>query len=269
MTLSLLDARRVPLERSFNFRDLGGYATADGQTVRTGRLYRADGLHALTPADLTTLRGLGLRSVIDLRTDGELESRGFFPLAAMSVEFHRCPVLTELWEPTAFGDGDDLAAAMADRYLEMTEVGGRALARAIALLSGDAPLPAVFHCAAGKDRTGVLGALVLRLLGVADSDIVIDYALTDGAMDAMKAWVVANDPETAAMMLQMPAHFLQSPARTMRLFLERFDARHGSVEAFLAGQGVGAATIERFRAEMLTGMLTGMLTDDRVAQRAS
>ena len=88
-------------------------------------------------------------------------------------------MLTELWEATAFGNGDDLASAMADRYVEMTEIGGSALARSISLLAGDAPLPAVFHCAAGKDRTGVLGALVLRLLGVADADIVDDYALAN------------------------------------------------------------------------------------------
>ena len=101
-------------------------------------------------------------------------------------------MLTELWEATAFGNGDDLASAMADRYVEMTEIGGSALARSISLLAGDAPLPAVFHCAAGKDRTGVLGALVLRLLGVADADIGDDYALSEPAMDALKAWVVAN-----------------------------------------------------------------------------
>ena len=114
---------------------------------------------------------------------------------------------------------------MAEQYLEMTEVGGWALARAVALLAFDAPLPAVFHCMAGKDRTGVLAALVLRVLGVADSDIVLDYALSDGPMEAMKSWVAATDPASAAMMLQMPAHFWRSPARSMRVFLERFDAR--------------------------------------------
>ena len=135
--------------------------------------------------------------------------------------------------------------------LEMTEIGGSALARSILLLAGDAPLPAVFHCAAGKDRTGVLGALVLRLLGVADADIIDDYALSEPAMDALKAWVVANDPEMATMMLQMPAHFMESPGRTMRLFLERFDARHESVETFLAGSGVESATISRLRDVLL------------------
>ena len=85
MALSPFDSRRVPLERSFNFRDLGGYATADGHMVRTGQLFRADGLQGLTLADLAILRSLGLRSVIDLRTDREVESRGFFPLAAMKV----------------------------------------------------------------------------------------------------------------------------------------------------------------------------------------
>ena len=96
-----------PSSAASNFRDLGGYATSDGGTVRTGRLFRADGLHTLTPADLEKLRAIGLRSVIDLRTDAELSTRGVFPLGSMSVEFHHCPVLTELWEPTMFADGDD------------------------------------------------------------------------------------------------------------------------------------------------------------------
>ena len=89
--------RLIALDGVHNFRDLGGYPTADGRTTRWGRLYRADGLFRLTTDDVEALRPLGLRTVVDLRTHEELELRGRFPVEAHPVAFHHIPVLDTTW----------------------------------------------------------------------------------------------------------------------------------------------------------------------------
>ena len=93
-----IPSRSVTLTGVFNFRDLGGYATADGRTTRWRTLFRADGLDRLTPADVEVLRPYGLRTVVDLRMAHELEERGRFPIDAYPVTFHNISVLDQTWD---------------------------------------------------------------------------------------------------------------------------------------------------------------------------
>ena len=182
------DARLVPLDGSFNFRDLGGYPAPDGRTTRWGRLYRADALHELTGDDVIRLRELGLRTVVDLRTERELVSSGRGPLGLEEVDFHHLAVVKEGVRADGTSDraaeGESVAAPapagddLAERYLWYLDVGRVSLVTALMLLGGDQHYPLVFHCAAGKDRTGVLAALVLEILGVERRVIVADYVIT-------------------------------------------------------------------------------------------
>src|SRR5512144_2600872 len=150
--------RRIELEGCLNFRDLGGYPTRDGRRVRWRRLFRSDGLHLLTAADIRRLREeIGLAEVIDLRSTTELASEGRGMLAAEPLRFHHVPLF----------DG------------EVREQRARAAEITLAEASG----PAVFHCAAGKDRTGVISAILLALLDVPDEVIVADYAATQDNLD--------------------------------------------------------------------------------------
>src|SRR5258705_11188575 len=89
--------RLVALEAVHNFRDLGGYTTADGRTTLWRTVYRADGLYRLTPADVVALEPLGLRTVIDLRSVPELDERGRFPVEVHPVAFHHLPIVDKTW----------------------------------------------------------------------------------------------------------------------------------------------------------------------------
>ena len=91
----------VALTGVFNFRDLGGYAAADGRTVRWRTLFRADGLDRLTPADVEVLRPYGLRTVVDLRMAHELEEKGRFPVDSYPVTFHHLSVMDKTWDREA------------------------------------------------------------------------------------------------------------------------------------------------------------------------
>ena len=244
-----VDRRHVSLEGSFNFRDLGGYKVAGGRSVRWRRLFRADGLHRLTEADLDRLVELGLRTVIDLRTVDEVEERGRIEWPAPGLAYHHLPMIDVLPDREEMPSWIS-ASFVAERYTAMLGEGGQAVTEALALLRDPSAYPAVFHCAAGKDRTGILAAVVLGLLGVSDADIVTDYALSRAAMARMLEWLRATHPEVLEQMENRTAAIIAAEPETMALFLERFRLEYGSFETYARSLGLAAAVTD-LRASML------------------
>jgi protein-tyrosine phosphatase len=164
----------IPLEGAMNFRDIGGYETTEGRTVRTGLVFRSDGLHALTEADCGVISGLGLRQVFDLRRAAERERQ---PSVAHTAGLEATLVAIgdagpvaqqpELIDMLLSGDlpeADD--AFMVGEYTRMLDEHAADFGRLLGALAEPGGLPALFHCTAGKDRTGVAAALLLVLLGV-------------------------------------------------------------------------------------------------------
>ena len=187
--------RRIALERVFNFRDLGGY-TAGDRVVRWGRLYRADGIHRIEGADLARVASLGIRTVVDLRTRGELDEHGRFPVARSrrdAITTFRCS------SGCGIASCSRASATRSSSSPAVTSTcssnGVDSIVKALTMISQSERLPLVFHCSAGKDRTGVLAAILLSVLGVSDVDITDDYALSRPAMRELAAWVRADGPE--------------------------------------------------------------------------
>ena len=243
--------RHVVLDGAFNFRDLGGYATDEGRTISWRWLFRADGIHRLAGPDLDLVRSLGLRTVVDLRTFSELHEHGSFPAQQLGVAYHHLPILESVWAPDAFGPSDDAAAFLASRYSEMLAVGGPSIATALELLADPDNYPLVFHCAAGKDRTGVLAAVALDLVGVDDDDIVSDYALSRLGVDRMVEWVRTTRPDALQAMSAQPQAFLEAPPAAMELLLGAVRAEHGSMAGYVATLGITSDTLSALRAALL------------------
>jgi protein-tyrosine phosphatase len=126
----------------------------------------------------------------------------------------------------------------------MVAEGGRAFAAALSHLAGPGALPAIFHCAAGKDRTGVLAALLLAAIGVDDEVVAADYALTAAAMARMRQWYAVNQPEVAARMDEVPSVFFAARPEAMLRTLDLVRSAHGSIAGYLAEYGVDPATID-------------------------
>ena len=177
--------RHVPLEGNLNLRDLGGYASALGGTVRPGCLFRSDELHALTDADLEVIAALGVRVLFDLRNDAERTLRPNRLWDGVEVHERETPS----HEPTSAGrtladdiisgwvgvpDDDDFAGV----YIDLITRLAPELRRIVELAAQSVERPLLFHCAAGKDRTGIAAAVLLGLLGVPDETILDDYELT-------------------------------------------------------------------------------------------
>jgi protein-tyrosine phosphatase len=167
---SLVDysARRIALPGTFNVRDLGGYPTQSGGTIRDGRLFRGDSLHRLDDVGREMLRQLGVRTVFDLRRASE---RDAYPSAVSGIRIVEVPIVEA--ESIAAMPSEDWQ--LLDIYLELLHNRGAAISGIAAQLTDDT-LPALVHCMAGKDRTGVLVAVLLSALEVPDEYIVADFA---------------------------------------------------------------------------------------------
>jgi protein-tyrosine phosphatase len=239
--------RHIKFANIHNFRDVGGYATADGRSVRWQRLYRADSLGWLAGEDLDTFRALRVRTVIDLRNPFEAEKYGRVP-EEHGLAYHNLPIEGRRWDFALYEEDRGVARYLADRYLEVTEDGVANLRTAMETICRADSAPVVVHCAAGKDRTGLLLAIVLSLLGVAEDDIVADYALTGLATDRFIADWTARHPDGT-----LWPGFGLAPAEAMRLFLTDLRARHNSIESYATKTlGLGADPITELRQHLLT-----------------
>jgi protein-tyrosine phosphatase len=239
--------RVIELEGCLNFRDLGGYRTHDGQTVRWGQVFRSDALHLLTPADVQRLRDdLRIGEVIDLRSTDELRADGRGPLAGEAMRFHHLPLFDGI--PAEVADRPDVRN-LADRYFLLAEFARAPIARVLTTLA-ETSQPAVYHCAAGKDRTGVISAIVLGLLGVDDEIIVADYALTQENLEQIIDRLMATEGYQS-MLAALPPDTLHAAPETMIALLERLRVKYGSMSDYAQQAGVPAAAIQRLRERLL------------------
>ena len=237
--------RLIGLDAVHNFRDLGGYPTTGGRTTKWRTLFRSDGLYRLRGADdMSRVMQLGLKSVIDLRTEREQREQGIFPTDDIEVTFHHLSIVDVTWSDTETPEFDDEVEFLVWGYRDMLEIGSSRFADAMHVLAQADSLPAVFHCAAGKDRTGVLAALMLSSLGVDDAHICADYGLTQDAMRRSIAWSKVHRPELAERYASIPKAYLAADPRAMQIILAELVQRHGSVRNYVREIGVADNTID-------------------------
>jgi protein-tyrosine phosphatase len=218
--------RHVRLARVHNLRDVGGYPTVDGRRVAWGRLYRSDSLARLEGEDLRRFQELGIRTVIDLRYPDEIARNGRIP-ELPGLTFYNFSVEHRPYDQTIIDPAVAPAPFFAERYAEVALDGVVELRQTVEVIAGKGELPLLFNCHAGKDRTGIVAALVLSLVGVGRDDVVEDFALTNLARSRFLADRVARGisiPEWSG--------FARAPADAMRLFLHGLDARYGSVRDY-------------------------------------
>ncbi|MGW0910981.1 tyrosine-protein phosphatase [Streptomyces sp. NPDC002784] len=224
--------RHIRFDALHNFRDLGGCPAADGRRVRPSRLYRADSLSKPAEAtpDWSRFRSLGIRTVIDLRHPWEIDSRGRVPHHD-GLAYHNLSIEHRPYDQPALAADVDPGPYLAERYLEVAQDGTKEIRRALELVAeaAEADQPLVFHCASGKDRTGLLAALVLGLLGVGDHTVIEDFSLTELAAPALLAeWRARNDGRTPTWL-----GYGRAPESVMRLFLASLTTHYGSLEHYV------------------------------------
>ena len=247
--------RHVGFEACFNFRDLGGYPVADGRHLRWGALYRSDTLHRLTAADVEVFRALGLRTVVDLRSSTEIDQYGRLGISDAGLTWRNVPMLDNVRLSPRDPSEPPLELAPEESpgegYVRIAEEFAPAVAETFRILATQDALPAVFHCTSGKDRTGIVAALMLDVLGVADDVIASDYCLTEAAQERSTPWIEQHEPEFAAFLAQIPPERrAPRPARILD-FLGGLRARYGSVPEFLTRSGVPERQLNILRARVV------------------
>jgi protein-tyrosine phosphatase len=240
--------RRIDLDGCHNFRDLGGYAAAGGRSVRWRVLFRSDGLQHLTVRDVGRVRDdLGIRHIVDLRSTLEITSDGRGLLEGDAFRFHHVPLVdgVVLQQPPEVAQ----ELTLADRYCLLAEMAKEAIARVITTLA-ESPAPAVYHCAAGKDRTGVISAILLGLLGVPDGIIVADYAATQENLDAIIDRLMATEGYQK-MLEALPPDTLHAEPDTMVALLEKVRLDYGSMREYVRAIGVSDENIASLESRLL------------------
>ncbi|MBB4933104.1 protein-tyrosine phosphatase [Lipingzhangella halophila] len=259
-----------------NFRDLGGRATSDGARVRRGMVYRSDSLAWLDESDLATLERIGLRQVMDLRADVERAKHA--DRLPDGVEYTTLDVNPKPAGGTrGTGEGadrhfaGDLASVLAEPELarEVLSDGGgerfmhnvnRVLVTSDAARAGYAelltrvatgPTAAVFHCSAGKDRTGWAAALILSLLGVPWATIVSDYLVSNLRMDNIQRWIYAKSDENGIDRTLVDP-ILGVRRRYLQTAFAEVERVHGTVEEYVRdGLKLDPEIIDALRARLL------------------
>lgn len=250
--------RRMDLQGASNFRDLGGYEAADGRTVKWRQLYRSNSLAALTDADLEHVAGLEIKLICDLRREEEsVEAPTRLPATNAPVIL-QLPIGPErkdskLYEYLWSGEATEaqMRQVMQDIYAEFAIRFAPQYAEFMRRVSRADQLPLLFHCAAGKDRTGVAAALLLGVLGVDDDTIIADYALSQDNMARALAKIQAR-PDAERILAGRPLAAFEAPTDAVIGFVEAVHATHGGWHAAAAAIGIDDATVRRLRELLLT-----------------
>jgi protein tyrosine/serine phosphatase len=240
--------RGVAFTNVFNFRDLGGYRTADGHHVRWHRLFRSDDLTNLDGADTQRFARLGIRTVVDLRHPEEIDVIGRIP-PLPGFAYHHAHLVHPAWPERTFADTAERAEFVRERYREILDEAATGVGQTLRLIADAEAAPLVFHCRAGKDRTGVISAVTLSLLGVPDEDIADDYQLSELAEEASWEFNVRTRPELRGKRWQ---HITVSPRAAMLGVLADIRAQHGSVAAYAESVGLTPTHLAAMRAHLLT-----------------
>ena len=239
--------RRIDLPGCDNFRDLGGYPASGGMRLRWRRLFRSDALHGLTLEGVDrVIDELGVGAIVDLRSTGEIGVDGRGPLRDRSPIYHHMPLFDG---PLAVGPAAPKPLTLADRYFLLVEHAKAPIARVVTALA-ECSTPAVYHCTAGKDRTGLISAIVLGLLGVPDEIIVADYAATQENLDAIIDRLTQSAGYRDAID-HLPADTLHAKPETMFSLLDRLRDRYGSFRGYAADIGLSDAVIGRLEGGLL------------------
>jgi protein-tyrosine phosphatase len=235
--------RLLEWEGCLNARDLGGYATGDGRETRWGAVVRSASLAALTEAGRAALADYGVRAIVDLRLPAELADDpnpfaepGDHGIAYINVSFI---------DPAAAPP--DAVSTLAEDYLQMLDRYRQGVAEAMTAVARAPDGAVLIHCAAGKDRTGLISALLLGLAGVPDDTIAADYAMTAELLRPReREWLEGLEPEERAEREAMLARYAPT-AEVMSAVLEGLADRFGGVELYLLATGLGTDDLDRLR----------------------
>jgi protein-tyrosine phosphatase len=245
MTVEAPD-RELRLQVAYNVRHLGGYATRSGQQTRSIDIVRSASLHRLSDEGVEMVVEHGIRTVVDFRSKVERERDVTPDLTAHGIQVINAPVFEQDASPVALEHDFPGFATVYERMLEM----GRPAYRSLFETLAEAPGGVLFHCAAGKDRTGVAAALALELAGVRDESILEDYSVSAALLSPLFAEWLPRMHEHG-IDERRARQLMASNREDMKATLVHIRARWGSAEGYLEDIGLSLDAISAVRARLV------------------
>jgi protein-tyrosine phosphatase len=238
----------VEVDGCVNFRDAGGWSTIDGATVRRGRLYRSDDPIRIMPSGRAAVDRLGLVKVIDLRQQTQLSRTPGFVDAARTAHVPLVDQVVDHADPPPLETPRD----MADLYVGMLAESRDQVGRVLDLVADHvADGPVLVHCAFGKDRAGLITALVHAAIGVRPEDIVADYVRSDAPSQLRRAAMIERPLDDDPPIARLPENLFRAPAETIELLLDRVVDQYGSLDSWVASFPIADSTVDRLRAALV------------------
>ena len=259
-----MPTRRLNLKNMYNARDLGGYPAGDGKVTRFGVFVRSEAPFELPEEDIRYLLSYGISATADFRSTMEAKKKES-SLAAV-LPYYLRPVYDDSTPPD-FSKMAHFPPRLIDQYTDIAET-GKDWARDMMELAASEPGGLLFHCSAGKDRTGIMSCYLLSAAGVSREDIIADYCISEVLLAPVKSRIFPGKPADAefsvpgippekmddfalALSKGDPGEFETSPASVMQTLLDYLDERYGGVLQYLRDAGVKEETILRIREKFL------------------
>ena len=236
-------SKPLPLAGAHNVRDLGGYPTEDGKTTKYKAFLRGDSLHGLTKEDEEYLDGYGVRLVIDVRGNNEAFLHPDH-IDKKRIKRLHVPLLDHIQSEAMLGKLPDDMGGM---YIGLVENSKDGLKEIFANMAGEEGVT-LYHCTAGKDRTGIITLLVLKLAGVADDAVLADYAVSETYMKDMFE-KQRRMVEKAG--VNVPDYVFRSKPEYMQKLMEHIAGKYGAAEGYLEAIGLSGGEIGRLKGKIV------------------
>ncbi len=245
-SIAAVDGRHLSVDGTLNFRDAGGYPTSGGGVVAWRTLLRSDALHRVDDAGFAQLSALGLQTVLDLRVPEEVQ------FAPSPVDL-LAETGTRVFHLSLVGaDFSEIPPDLEGVYHFIVDRRGDAIGSAIKSLAAPGALPALVHCTAGKDRTGIVVAFTLSAMGVSDEIIAADYALSSLYLDPQLTPAIGRISADTGLDEQVTQAMMASPPELILQVLDRAREQAGSIEGYLGRHGVTQAELAALRKVLVT-----------------
>jgi protein-tyrosine phosphatase len=244
--------REIKFESILNFRDLGGYHDNEGRTVAWRRLFRSGNLAEMTENDFSKFHGeLGVGVVIDLRSDFEIKRQGLGKISSPSIMHRNVCFITDGGKKEMNDRQFQGVTHLGETYLNMVRTPGfgEKVVEALEVIANSNSTPLVFHCFAGKDRTGILASMILSSLNVSDADIAADYALSAPYMKALQDKVNTDKSDPNAN--KLPDFFWDTGSELMTFFLNGIRKEYGSMRGYLSTHGANDSLFGKLGKQLL------------------
>ncbi len=235
------------LQTLYNVRDLGGHNTLDAKTTRCGRFLRADAPVSLSRADQALLLSYPIRHIIDLRSQSEVDKQPNMLRNHPDVKYENIPLLGKDLEQDLIRlqkKNSHRGFELVDLYVHILDQSQSAIGKVLLSMAWTSSVAVLFHCTHGKDRTGIITALLLRLAGVDEEQVIEDYRISEARLDPWFSTFIADIPEA-------DRRFFITPPRYMRQTLQHLAGQYGTVQDYLLRCGLTCPDQELLRKKLL------------------